>query len=367
MKYIISGLAPGTGGVPKLLEYFKDNSSKNFKLITPPQVKVHNKYLNYLLQILILKVFRYRLFFIRNKTLVLIHFQSIGLKESKYLIRKNRVYLYLIDNTFFCLKSYNNRKGRECLDCLEESFSSVVNQCNSFHFKHSRKAYISFYKFLSDYSERIFFLTLSDTQAELLRRNFSVNISVQSLYFLTDDLDLKNFSVETDEENSFDIVFHGSSHPSKGSEYLLELSRILPEFKFLFPFDAHEICTQRSKPENAIFNLMSWETGLKESVANAKLVVTPSNWSNTPEASTLKSLLVNGKVAMLDTKFGYVNELRDSVLCLTGKIEEDKNLVRSYLKNQKTLFGRKTAERFSEDYMEKAKLFKEFFEIQKND
>ena len=79
MKYIVSGLSPGKGGVPKLLEYLQFNCSENFKLITPPNLMVKNKYLNYAIQLIVLKIFRLRLLLLLNKTVILIHFQSIGL------------------------------------------------------------------------------------------------------------------------------------------------------------------------------------------------------------------------------------------------------------------------------------------------
>ena len=147
MKYIVSGLSPGKGGVPKLLEYLHVNSSENFKLITPPNLYIKNKYLNHFIQWGILKIFRIRLFFLYEKTVILIHFQSIGLKTSKYLIRNNQSFLYLIDNTFFCLKSYNNRNYNECLDCINDYSSSIKNNCSSFHFKYSVSKYIDFFEF----------------------------------------------------------------------------------------------------------------------------------------------------------------------------------------------------------------------------
>lgn len=363
MKYIVSGLSPGKGGVPKLLEYLQFNSSENFKLITPPNLIIKNKYLNYAIQLIILKIFRIRLLFLFNKTVVLIHFQSIGLKTSKYLIKNNKTYLYLIDNTFFCLKSYNNRDENECLDCIKDYSSSVKNNCSSFHFKYSRSEYINFYEFLNTHTHKINFLTLSDTQSKLLKQNLSQNISVQSLYFLTDDLVNRQTSKIKSEKCDYDIVFHGSSHQSKGSNYILKLANSLPEFNFLFPFDRNEIKFNFKKTNNIFFKKFSWETGLQKSVINAKLVLTPSNWSNTPEASTLKSILENGSVAMLKTKYGYVNELEKFVLCLSGNIESDKVLILDYMKNNSKLNSSENSSLFFKEYNSKAKNFINFFEI----
>ena len=91
--------------------------------------------------------------------------------------------------------------------------------------------------------------------------------------------------------------------------------------------------------------------------------MTPSNWSNTPEASTLKSILENGSVAMLKTKYGYVNELEKFVLCLTGNIESDIVMILHHMKNNSKLNSSEIASLFFKEYSSKAKNFINFFEI----
>jgi hypothetical protein len=361
MKYIISGLSPGEGGVPKLLEYLEENSSKNFKIVTPPKWKLKNQYLNYYYQLIILKIFRFRLLFIRRKDVVLIHFQSIGLDTTKFLIKNNNSYLYLIDNTFFCLKSYNNRNSKECLDCLYDSSKSIINNCKSLNYNYDNNQYIDFYDFLRENYNKIKFLTLSDTQSKLLKKFISDNIHVKSLYFLTNDLDHNNKSISNVSNiSNFDFVFHGSDHPAKGSDYILKIAEFIPQYTFLFPFKNEDKLLRYNIPENVTFKVMSWETGLKESVQNARLVFTPSTWSNTPEASTLKSILENGNVAMIETEYGFVNELKNHVLCLTGNVSADIEIIIKYLQEKSNVFNSKN---FIYDYKLKAQSFKEFFEI----
>ena len=236
MKYIISGLSPGKGGVPKLLEYLEENSSENFKILTPPKWRLKNQYLNYYYQLIILKLFRFRLLFLRGKDLILIHFQSIGLQTTKFLIKKNNSYLYLIDNTFFCLKSYNNRDNIECLDCLYDSSKSITNNCKSLNYNYKNNQFIDFYDFLKENYNKIKFLTLSDTQSKLLKKFISESIHVKSLYFLTNDLDSDHNSQSISNPLNFDFVFHGSDHPAKGSYYILKIAKFFPQYTFLFPF-----------------------------------------------------------------------------------------------------------------------------------
>ena len=48
MKYIISGMAPGFGGVGKLLEYLNDTVDKNeFTLIYPLIFTFKNRYIKF--------------------------------------------------------------------------------------------------------------------------------------------------------------------------------------------------------------------------------------------------------------------------------------------------------------------------------
>jgi len=366
MKYIISGLAPGKGGVPKLLEYLQDFSSENFKLITPPNLKVKNQYLNYYLQLLMLRIFRIVLLLFRRKNIVLIHFQSIGLRTTKYLIKNNSCYLYLVDNTFFCLKSYNNRENKECLDCLYDNSKSTTNNCKPLNYNYTNKEYLDFYKFLKENYSKLNFLTLSDTQSKLLNKFINKEISVKSLYFLTDDFDEQNKNKEAKGIPKYDLVFHGSNHPAKGHKYILDLAKHLPKYTFLFPFNNKEFFLADKVLNNVTFKSMKWETGLKESVQEAKIVFTPSLWSNTPEAATIKSIIENGNVAMLNTEFGFVNELEGYVLCLTGDIKTDIDLVYSYLKENKKILNIKKSDVFINKYIEKANDFKTFFEITKN-
>ena len=89
MKYIICGLAPGSGyGVPKLLEYLDDrlNQSK-YTMLYPKVYNFRNKYLRWFVN-KISKTFFFpiRLAGIKNKNIVLMHHQSI---TSCYWIEKH--------------------------------------------------------------------------------------------------------------------------------------------------------------------------------------------------------------------------------------------------------------------------------------
>jgi hypothetical protein len=111
---------------------------------------------------------------------------------------------------------------------------------------------------------------------------------------------------------------------------------------------------------------MTWESGLREAVINAKCVLTPSIWSNTPEAATIKSFQFNGNVVMYNTNYGFGQELKNVTLQLTGIESNDLKILRkaiemSYDKNQ----IKKLKKDFEGYYFSKTEVFKEFFHCKK--
>ena len=65
-------------------------------------------------------------------------------------------------------------------------------------------------------------------------------------------------------------------------------------------------------------------------VEESKVILTPSLWSNTPEAAMLKSLKYNGCVGFIDTEFGFGKEMdENSFISLTGDSMKDSALLKS--------------------------------------
>lgn len=335
MKYLISGVAPGFGGVGKLMEYLYDTIDKTeYTLIYPKVFTFKNKYLRGLFNRISKDiVFNIKVFFIKNKNVVLIHHQSLGLRNTKKLIKNNKVDFYIMDNAFFCLKSYNyiDDSNKECLECINSDFDTVIkNKCNPFPIKYKINENINFLRFLKEESKNINFYTLSHSNAELLKKHFG-DVKVKAIYFLTNDILDDQFESNnsiSEYDKGFDIVYHGADIDAKGFKYVQELSKVLPQFRFLIPTNKFI----EDKLSNLVCKGMTWETGLKNEVINAKLVLTPSLWSNTPEAATLKSFLFNGSVGMIKNKYGFANDVdNDSVLSLTGNISEDAMIINDFL------------------------------------
>ena len=108
--------------------------------------------------------------------------------------------------------------------------------------------------------------------------------------------------------------------------------------------------------KNVITSDIRWESGLKEIVINAKIVLTPSLWSYTPEAAMLKSIIVNGCVAINKSKFGFNNEMpSNSVILLSGNLVDDVIILSNYIeKKEKRVELRKSSRLFLKKYLKMA-------------
>ena len=128
---MISGIGPGPSGVGRLMQnliflYKEKNVKFIYKRnsISISSLRSKKKYfiLNYEIALRIIDdyLFKIKLFFIKNKRVILIHPQSIGYKSTFNLLKYNNVFIYIVDNSFFCIRSYNVHPTdhNECLHCL---------------------------------------------------------------------------------------------------------------------------------------------------------------------------------------------------------------------------------------------------------
>ena len=108
----------------------------------------------------------------------------------------------------------------------------------------------------------------------------------------------------------YDIVFHGKSIIPKGIIYVLDLAHELSQFTFLIPDSFANVQKIYSKklPCNVTCHEISWETGLKDLVINARLVLNPSLWSAPIEGALLKSAYYNSNVGTVISEYGYESE-----------------------------------------------------------
>jgi CDP-paratose 2-epimerase len=131
-KYLVSGIGISSFGVGRFikhLDYLNDGTVFiiKWKYIEAIRINKRNKkflklFFYSILQSILIVKFYLLLFVIKNKEIIIIHPQTIGWKLTLRLIKRNKIKWYLIDNSFFCLKSYNYRsKVGECLDCIDSA------------------------------------------------------------------------------------------------------------------------------------------------------------------------------------------------------------------------------------------------------
>lgn len=283
-------------------------------------------------------IFLIKILKIRHSIVLFVHPQATGFEVLLKLIRNNRVYFYVMDNSYFCLRSYNINPytNKECLICVKDP-SKALDECTVFPEKCTRERKIKYLQDLRDISHEVFFLAQNQKQKELLILHFGDSIRCSIVGLDTGELiGGVGFSEFDDFDESYDLVFHGATHLAKGVGYFVELASLLPEYICFIPSSRNSVehlLGRKIALKNVIFQECSWENGLKEAVVSAKLVINPSLWSSPVEGALLKSIFFNGNVAVVETEYGFSQEIiaSSNILALPLDVIRSSRAVRSFL------------------------------------
>lgn len=323
-NFIISGIKPGLSGTGRVMNELERHKSKYNVEICYFENNISD------------------IEMIRQSNIILIHPQTIGYDLFIKLINQNRkVYMYVLDNSFFCVKSYNHQRGEltECLKCVGGNFENGIN-CNIFPINYTREENLRFLNALLTNKKKIHFLVQNVNQENLIKQHFgNVKTTIVGLY--TDDMIIKE-SHHNDNNYLYDIVYHNASLEAKGLHYMLQIAKLLSNKRILMPMGKEKVCNTCKRYDididaltNVTFKEMTWETGLMQAVERCKLVICPSLWSAPIEGAFIKSLMYNGCVAVVNTKYGFSNELYDLCINLNDNLNESKNIIEAYLENKK--------------------------------
>ena len=349
-KVLVSGVGYSQGGVGRLMEKLSPEAklrgyivlSRRMVLIL--QLVRQKRYikLSYelILRLLSLIFFKIKTFFVKGDLVLVLYPQGIGYKTFIRLIKNNAVYFYVIDNSFFCMMSYNYNKetDSECFNCVANPHKSMKS-CYSWPARIRKKAAVNYLDALMNYSEKIVFLVQTQLQQKLLKEHFGSKVDCRIVGMEPADLSL-DMILSLDSTivvtRKYDLVYHGSSHLAKGFLYFLRLSALLPHLKIFIPTSrktATSLVDDGTTLDHITFKDCTWETGLKEAVTKAKLVVNPSLWSSPVEGAFLKSLAYNGNVAVVESKFGFPQVLvdKDIILNLSNNPVDTVNVIENYL------------------------------------
>jgi len=333
---LISGLPPSAEtGVGRLMQTLEPLAlKKGYRVLSRPE-RPHVKKLLRKGQVLLLILsllrwpwavlsFYFRLRKIAGAHVLVLHPQTLGWRSFFQLSDVNEVSLFLVDNSYFCIRSYNHLPGTygECLRCLE-GFEHCHPDCRPFPVPYSRQENFAYLERFKQIAPNLSFWFQNRRQKELLEKYVGLNVGGEVV-----GLTLDEFHAKLDEDARFahegfyeEVVFHGAPQEAKGVLYALELARALDPVRFTFPFERKRLLKLAPGlmiPENVNFVPMTWENGLREKVINAKVVLCPSQWSAPIEGALVKSLLFNGNVAIYETKYGYAGELPDWLITKLG-------------------------------------------------
>ena len=351
-SYLISGLPPGNSGSGRFFRVlFQHAIDCGFSVISPlpGQELTENE--------------RKQISTIRNSTVIITHLQYLGHGLAQQLIENNTdVRLFVLDNGFFCLQSYNHIAGemRECLTCLGDP-NKVNPTCGSFPIAYPNRENTAFLLFLQKYARKIRFFCQTQGQQLMLKRHFGDAVWSTVVGMSTNECIVEDPTSPPDP--AFDLVYHGAAHSAKGILFAVQLAFLLPELRILFPCYIDEIYSliggrKIPLPENCSFEPMTWETGLKEHIIHCKMVLVPSLWSAPVEGSLIKSIFYNGRIGVVDTTFGFHKEIPDQFVCrLTPDLGASAEKIRQTIY---TPSPRDEARRWSQRYNESVNLNKIF-------
>lgn len=291
---------------------------------------------------------------------VVIHPQSLGFDWCiRFFKRATRpVWLYLMDASFFCIRSYNFIPGhtKPCLACLGGSFeNSRLNNCRPFpRVSDSAGRFVKLLKELVE-NGQVCLIAQTESQRELAYRHFGPRAIIELAGLWGVDWippDNRTFTQKETPLYGYDIVYHGLDVEAKGVTWALELAKALPEYSFLFPFRRNS--SKNNAPPNCRFKEMSWESGLREAITADAVTIVPSQWSAPIEGAVIKSLLYSSVTAVCVHPTMYVSELSDHlVLKLNADVTEAAAQLRAILRENKCHTKRGATQQFFKHFKDK--------------
>lgn len=267
---------------------------------------------------------------------ILIHPQSLGFQWCINFIEKSSypVWIYLMDSSFFCVRSYNYIPGESapCTRCIGGKFYNSKNY-SCVPFPRNSPTAVPFVEKLIKYvnDNKVRLIVQNEKQAVLAKEHFGKNSTVNISGLWADDwnFDVDNSQEQKEHETPYDIAYHGVPNAAKGAMWLISLAKLLPKYKFLFPFA--QTSAFSDAPRNCFFIEMSWNSGLREIISSAPLVIVPSLWSAPIEGALIKSLMLANATAAIRHPTAFVEEIpEDIILKIPTDINSAANIIESF-------------------------------------
>ncbi len=267
------------------------------------------------------------------EALVFIHPQTYGFRRFLALAerRVRPTWLYVMDGSWFCIRSYNHVDGEQgpCVRCLGGDLEAAARMgCQPFPEKDP--AALEYVQRLPGLvrTGKVRLLVQGAAQARLARRHFGEGAHVRDVGLWATDWDEMVTGAPAAEASAppaHDVVLHGAPDAAKGVGFVVDLARRCPEVRFLVPSRAEALPgdLRGRVPPNCTLRAMTWESGLREEVRSAPLVLVPSLWSAPIEGALVKSIALARSVAVVENDGAFASELPEG-LCLSLPAELDR-------------------------------------------
>ena len=318
---LVSGLPPSSGGVGRLMKALINKKDDNVEVICVQEMGPIRKFYSEkkFLKLLgeILKrttsraAFIIRLFFMKNEVCLCIHPQTISFPLLFRIIKRNKVYLYVMDNSFFCVTSYNYnlKEKKECFNCMKFK-RKPFRQCKPFPVNYDLNKNINHLRRLYEHRFDITFLAQNINQEKLLKAHFGNDIRSAVVGMDTNELDIGlNRNSDT---TSYDFVYHGNCSLAKGLEYFINIAENMPQYTFFVPVkksDCERALNRSVIDDNITFRECNWDSGLREAIQNSKFTLNLSLWSAPIEGALIKSLYYGDNVFVVESEYGFESEI----------------------------------------------------------
>ena len=260
--------------------------------------------------------------------LVLFHPQMMGLEPALALIEARAAtgrttHLYLLDSFFFCLRSYNHidDEAGACLRCAGDAqgTAAVGMGCVPWPARDpNARAFIARLHALTGAGAVALFVQ-TEKQGELARRHFGARarIAFAGLWCAdwNDYVDTFLASGLPDGaggSSAYDVVYHGSRDLAKGIGWVMALAGRTPDLRYLVPIDRGS--AEIPAPANVTVTAMRWETGLREAVVRAPVVLAPSLWSSPCEGALIKNIVLAKAPGVIDIPSAFSAEIPGDVV-----------------------------------------------------
>jgi hypothetical protein len=263
--------------------------------------------------------------------LVLFHPQMLGAADTLALMQRRAAtglptHLYLLDNFFFCLRSYNHldHEAGPCFRCLgpKQGGNAAATGCRPWPAADPAAA-----RFISGLESLVRRGTVrlyaqNRGQVELARRHFGSAAVISHVgLWCADwtayvDAFMEAGTAEGDAATlaspAYDVVYHGSRDLAKGIGWVLAVAARTPDLSYLVPIDRSGGSV--AAPPNVTVTAMRWESGLHDAVRTSRLVLAPSLWSSPCEGALIKNIVIARAPGVVDVPSAFSAEIPDDVV-----------------------------------------------------